>query len=175
MTPLTAIPTLETDRLILRAPKAADVSPMAAFYKSEASVYVGGPQPEYETWRYLAQVIGHWQLKAFGRWIVTTHDDDRAIGLVGLHEPLDWPEPEVAWILWDGNGQGYATEAAKAARAYAYETLGLTTLVSCIDADNPASRAVALRLSAQRDPDDYVHPKYGSMQVWRHPSPEALG
>lgn len=174
MTAFTKIPTLETERLILRAPIAADVAPMAAFYQSEASVYVGGPQPDYETWRYLAQVIGHWYLKGFGRWIVTTRTDDTAIGLVGLHEPLDWPEPEVAWILWGGNGQGYATEAAKAARSYAYDALGLTTLISCIDADNAASAAVATRLGAQRALKDFVHPKYGPMQVWRHPSPEAL-
>lgn len=174
MTRLTDIPTVETDRLMLRAPKAKDVAPMAAFYQSEASIFVGGPQPDYETWLYLAQVIGHWQLKGFGRWIVRTRKDDAAIGLVGLHEPLDWPEPEVAWILWNCNGQGFATEAAGAARAYAYEMLGLTTLISCIDAGNPASMAVASRLGAQREAEDYVHPKFGPMQVWRHPSPEAL-
>jgi len=168
------IPTLTTRRLILRAPAARDVGPMAAFYQSDAARFVGGPQPEYETWRYLAQVIGHWQLKGFGRWIVTLKDDDTAIGLIGLHEPLDWPEPEVAWILWGGNGQGYATEAAQAARSYAYDTLGLSTLISCIDDGNPASMAVATRLGAQRDADDYMHPKYGAMQVWRHPGPEAL-
>ncbi|MEM1350792.1 MAG: GNAT family N-acetyltransferase [Pseudomonadota bacterium] len=174
MTALTSIPTIETDRLVLRAPAAHDVAPFVAFFKSKASTGVGGPLPEYETWRYLAQVLGHWHLRGFGRWIVTTQDADAAIGLIGLHAPLEWPEPEVGWMLWDRNGQGLATEAATAARAYAYGTLGFKTLVSCIVENNPASRAVAQRLGAKRDAEDFVHPKYGTIQVWRHPSPEAL-
>lgn len=172
------IPTIETDRLILRAPVEADVAPFAAFYASDASKYVGGPMPEYEVWRYVAQVLGHWQLKGFGRWMVDEKGDATgetgAIGLVGLHAPLDWPEPEVGWMLWGGNGKGYATEAALAARQHAYDAVGLTTLISSIAPDNESSMRVARRMGAVKEPADYIHPKYGTMQIWRHPSPEEL-
>lgn len=168
-----AIPTIETERLILRAPREEDVPPFAAFYASDAARFVGGPLPDYETWRYLAGVIGHWHLRGFGRWIVEEKGTPGAIGLVGLHDPLDWPEPEVGWILWGGNGKGYATEAALASRTYAYETVGLTTLISSIDAGNEASVKVARRLGATQENTPYIHPKFGPMQIWRHPGPEA--
>ncbi|ASM73510.1 MULTISPECIES: GNAT family N-acetyltransferase [Roseobacteraceae] len=167
------IPTLTTDRLVLRAPAPRDVPAFAAFYRSEASRFVGGPMTEAETWRYLCQVLGHWTMRGYGRWIVTTRDDDIAIGLVGLHNPLDWPEAEVGWYIWSDNGKGYATEAGRAARAYAYETLGWTTLVSMIATGNDASVRVATALGATRQ-DDYHHPVYGAMGVYRHPGPQEI-
>lgn len=170
---VTSIPTLTTDRLILRAPTAQDVPGFAAFYASDAASHVGGPMTEAETWRYLCQVIGHWALRGYGRWIVTLRDDDAPIGLVGLHNPLDWPEAEVGWYVWSGNGKGYASEAGRAARAHAYDTLGWRTVVSMIAHGNDASVRVARAMGATRE-DDYQHPKYGAMSVYRHPTPEAL-
>ena len=43
MTTTVTIPTLETDRLILRAPKAEDFEAYAAFCASPRSAGVGGP------------------------------------------------------------------------------------------------------------------------------------
>ncbi|MGB3553603.1 MAG: GNAT family N-acetyltransferase [Jannaschia sp.] len=163
------IPTLRTERLILRAPRPADLAPFAAFYASDAARFVGGPRAEWETWRYLCEVIGHWHLRGYGRWIVTAQDDDAALGLIGLHAPLDWPEPEVGWMLWDGRGRGIATEAARAARDWAYGTLGMTTLISSIDPGNAASIALATRMGAARE-GVFTHPKYGPVDIWRHPA-----
>ncbi|MEP1354653.1 MAG: GNAT family N-acetyltransferase [Tateyamaria sp.] len=167
------IPNINTDRLTLRAPRAEDVPAFAAFYASDAARFVGGPMTEAETWRYLCQVIGHWGMRGYGRWIVTLRDDDAPIGLVGLHNPLDWPEAEVGWYIWSGTGKGYAVEAGKAARAHAYDTLGWTTVVSMIAHGNDASVGVATSMGAQRE-EDYQHPVYGAMGVYRHPGPEAL-
>ena len=161
-------PTLTTDRLILRAPGPQDVPAFAAFYASDAARFVGGPMTEAETWRYLYQGLGHWAMRGYGRWIVTLRDDDTAIGLVGLHHPLDWPEAEVGWCIWSGNGKGYACEAARAARSHAYDTLGWTTVVSMIALGNDASVRVATALGAARE-GDFVHPIYGAMAVYRHP------
>ncbi|QJF52651.1 GNAT family N-acetyltransferase [Roseobacter ponti] len=168
------IPTLETDRLVLRAPVPADVAPFAAFYASDAAKYVGGPLRDFQVWRYTAEVIGHWQLRGFGRWMVERKDAPGAIGLIGLHAPPDWPEPEVGWMLWDGNGKGYAAEAARAARDYAWNTLGLTTLISSIAPENAASIRVAEGMGARREAQGFEHPLFGTMAVWRHPAPEAL-
>lgn len=165
------IPTLTTERLILRAPGPQDIGPFAVFYATDASRFVGGPMGEADAWRYLCQVRGHWDLRGYGRWMVTLKDSDTAIGLVGLHNPLDWPEPEIGWYIWSGLGQGYASEAARAARAYAYETLGWTTLISMIAPGNDASVRVAQAMGAARE-DDYTHAKFGAMMVYRHPSPE---
>ena len=173
MTDLSAIPTLTTQRLILRAPRPEDVEPFARFYASDAARFVGGPKDEALTWRYLAEVIGHWALRGFGRWIVERKDLPGAIGLVGLHQPLDWPEMEVGWYVWDGIGQGYAREAGRAARDHAYDALGRTTLVSLIAPGNAASVRVAQAMGAVRE-DDHEHPRFGPLMVFRHPSPDAL-
>lgn len=168
------IPTITTDRLILRAPKAEDVPPFADFYASDAARFVGGPMPQYKVWRYLAEVLGHWQLRGFGRWIVERRDQPGAIGLVGLHEPPDWPELEVGWMLWDGIGRGFASEAGLASRRHAYDTLGKTTLISSIVPGNDASVRVAERMGAVREAQPFVHPTFGAMEIYRHPAPEAL-
>jgi RimJ/RimL family protein N-acetyltransferase len=174
VTPPTAhIPTLTTERLTLRAPGPQDLPAFAAFYASDAARFVGGPMTTAETWRYLCQVLGHWTMRGYGRWIVTLRDDDAAIGLVGLHNPMDWPEAEVGWYIWSGTGKGYASEAARAARNHAYTTLGWQTAISMIAAGNDASVRVAASMGATRQ-DDFHHPVYGAMAVYRHPAPQAL-
>ena len=167
------IPTLQTERLTMRAPRAQDLPAFAAFYASDDAKFVGGQQTEAQTWRYLCQVIGHWTMRGYGRWMVTTKDDNIALGLVGLHNPLDWPEPELGWYLWSGNGQGFATEAALAARAYAYGTLGWETVVSIITPGNNASVGVAERMGALRE-EDHRFSNGDVAMVYRHPSPEMV-
>lgn len=168
------IPTLETRRLILRAPGPQDIGPFAAFYASPRADFVGGPLTAEGSWRMLAMEIGHWTLKGFGRWIVTTRDSDEAVGMVGLFEPEGWPETEIGWDLFNGHeGKGYATEAGAAARTYAYDILGLPTVISLVKPANTGSARVAQRLGARRD-GDFVHERHGPMQIWRHPAPDDL-
>ncbi|MEM9138761.1 MAG: GNAT family N-acetyltransferase, partial [Pseudomonadota bacterium] len=98
----------------------------------------------------------------------------RYVGRVGLWFPDGWPEPEIGWSLTaEGEGRGIAHEAALAARAYAYDTLGWTTAISLISPDNVRSIALAERMGCTREPD-FEHAEYGTMGVWRHPGPEAL-
>ena len=170
MTPLTTIPTIETERLILRAPAPKDHPVFAEFFASDATQYIGGTRTSEQTWRYLCEVIGHWTMRGFGRWMVTPKDDDTAIGLVGLHEPLGWPGQEIGWYIWSGKGKGYASEAGRAARTYAYDTLGWTTAISMIDMGNDASVRVAEAMGATREPD-YDYPGHGPVMIYRHPGP----
>ena len=71
----------------------------------------------------------------------------------GRHQP--WPalpERELGWLLYEGfEGQGFATEAGAALRDWAFNTLGLPTLVSYFDPENYASMAVSARLGGIRD------------------------
>lgn len=173
MTTIT-IPTLETERMILRAPMPRDFDAMAAFYAGPRSHMVGGPLGRHDAWRLFAGVIGHWHLLGYGRWVMTLKGDDTALGLIGLHNPEGWPEPEVGWLVFDGTeGKGLAYEAAMAARDYAYEVLDWSTCISLIDPANTRSRALAERMGAAYD-YDFTHEKYGAMKVWRHPAPEVL-
>ena len=167
-------PTLQTERLTLRAPQLSDFDALAAFYASPRSSFVGGPQSRELAWRTLAQEAGHWVLRGFGRWTVVEQATGTPVGVVGLWHPEGFPEQELGWDLFDGaTGKGFATEAAIAARTYAYNTLGWTTAISLVANGNDASARVAQRLGATRD-GDFTHERYGPMQVWRHPGPEAL-
>ncbi|MEM9754378.1 MAG: GNAT family N-acetyltransferase [Pseudomonadota bacterium] len=169
-----AIPTLTTERLTLRAPVLGDFAPLSAFYATAHSKFVGGPLTPELTWRSLATELGHWALRGFGRWSVVETGTGQWVGMVGLWHPEGFPERELGWDLAQAaTGKGYATEAAGAARAHAYSTLGWTTLISLVADDNAPSRKVAQRLGATYD-GPFTHERYGKMQVWRHPSPEAM-
>lgn len=168
------IPTLETDRLFLRALCQDDFEAEAAFFETEASRFVGGPKQPHEAWRNLAKMLGHWALRGFGFWGLEEKSTGLYQGRVGLWYPHGWYEQEIGWTLMpDATGKGYATEAAIASRKYAYEVLGWTTAISQIDPKNDASKAVATRLGAAYE-TIYDDPEYGPIEVWRHPGPEAL-
>ncbi|RAP40859.1 GNAT family N-acetyltransferase [Rhodovulum viride] len=173
MTFLPVLPVLTTARLTLRGPEPRDFPVLRAFYASDRSSFVGGPKSPEGAWRQLATEIGHWALRGYGRWIVTERETGHTVGMVGLWNPEGWPEPEVAWDLFEGfEGKGYATEAARAARDHAYGALGWPTAISLVNRANTASARVAERLGAVYE-GEVTHETYGSIGVYRHPAPEA--
>jgi RimJ/RimL family protein N-acetyltransferase len=167
------IPAIETDRLRLRSPDARDIAAFLDRYGTDRARFTGGPMDAAGAWRVFASVIGHWTLRGFGLWTVTRRGDDAAIGLVGCLGPEGWPEPEISWALYAGaEGRGYATEAARATRAFAYDRLGWTTAVSYIARENTRSAAVAARLGCRIDAGAPA-PQGVACDVHRHPAPEA--
>jgi RimJ/RimL family protein N-acetyltransferase len=100
----------------------------------------------------------------FGLWAVEVPSGAPFIGYVGLSIPgFDahfTPAVEVGWRLdqpyW---GNGYATEAARAAIADGFERIALKDIVSFTVPVNLRSIAVMERLGMKRDPnDDFDHP-----------------
>jgi len=168
------VPVLRTERFVLRGYRPEDIDAMAAFYATERSRFVGGPMTAELACRVTMTYAGHWMLRGYGRWMVEDAETGATLGNVGLWYPDGWPEPELGWTLFDGaEGRGVAYETALAARNYAYGTLGWTTIISLIAPDNAPSRRLAGRLGAWHDAD-FQHERYGAMQIWRHPAPEAL-
>src|SRR5690348_17127547 len=143
------IPRLETERLVLREWRADDLDVFAAMYgDAEVMRYLTGePVARNDAWRNIAAAAGHWVLRGYGTWVVERKSDGTAVGRVGLINPEGWPGLEVGWTLgrpyW---GQGYATEAARAAMSYGFLTQDVDRLISIIDPQNKASQAVAQRL-----------------------------
>jgi RimJ/RimL family protein N-acetyltransferase len=168
-----AIPTLETGRLRLRAPELADFPHYAAFLASERAVHERGPMDERGAWREFCASLACWPLRGFGGWSVVDRTSAGYLGEVGLFQPVEYPEPEIGWmVVPHAEGRGIAHEAALTVRAWAYGTLGLKTLVSYIDPANARSIRLAERLGAWLDraapgidPGDLVY---------RHPGPGAL-
>ncbi|MDF0601769.1 GNAT family N-acetyltransferase [Psychromarinibacter sp. C21-152] len=170
------IPTLHTERLILRAPEPRDCPAWEAFLCSDRGRFVGGG-PETtpgRAWRAFASITGHWALRGCGIFVVTRRDTGAPIGSCGPWFPGDWPEREIAWSVWDAahEGHGYMAEAARAVLAHAFGPLGWDTAVSYIAPDNARSRALAERLGAIPDPDAALPPGDGDTLVFRHRAPE---
>ncbi len=174
MTVIYEIPVLETDRLILRAHRENDIAAEKAFFDTDASKFVGGPLPAHRAWRTVAMMMGHWALRGFGFWALEEKATGAYVGRAGLWFPDGWMEREIGWTLMnDATGKGYATEAADAARSYAYDILGWDTAISQIDPKNDGSKGVARRLGACFE-STYEDPEYGEIEIWRHPAPADL-
>ncbi|MGL4235333.1 GNAT family N-acetyltransferase [Tabrizicola sp.] len=160
-------PTLHTERLTLRAPVLADFPAYAALMASPRSAGMGGPYDEWQAWGMFCHEIACWQLFGHGGMTVLRRDTGEAVGLVGLNAGPLYPETELGWQLSEGHeGQGYATEAARALLDWAFANLPVQSIVSYTGPDNLASQAVAKRLGAVIDPAAPVQDE-GDI-VWRH-------
>ena len=99
----------------------------------------------------------------WGVWAVELSATQTFIGMVGLHLPSAKlpcsPCVEIIWRLaqpyW---GQGYATEAAKAALNIGFEQLNLSQIVSFTVLHNHPSRAVMQKLGLKDSGENFEHP-----------------
>ncbi|MBN9676803.1 GNAT family N-acetyltransferase [Salipiger bermudensis] len=168
-------PRLETKRLILRGPEAADAEPMIAFLLDrERADGFGGYDHRGDAWRWFALNIGHWQLRGYGYFTIEMKETRTPAGISGIWNPEGWPEPEIGWVVFEGfEGRGIAREAAERVRRYAYEDLGLTTLTSNIVPGNTRSVALAERMGATYE-RTYMNYSMGEDMLYRHPGPEEV-
>jgi RimJ/RimL family protein N-acetyltransferase len=146
------IPTLQTERLILRAMRVEDFPAYAEIMASPRSVFMGGPFDQRAAWGMFCHDLALWILYGHGALMIDVRDTGECVGQIGInHGPL-FPEKELGWLLYEGfEGNGYATEAATAMRDWARDTLKLPTLVSYFDSENHRSMAVSARLGGTRD------------------------
>ena len=162
---------LETERLLLRAPVPDDADALAPMYADPLVMrYVGDGRPltRAETERSVRRMIQRWEADGFGLFTVLRREDSAVIGRVGLlvwnadtWEPTTRAESsdgrtevEVGYTLGrDYWGHGYATEAAGAVRDYALRELGADRLIALIIHGNTASENVARKLGLAYERD----------------------
>jgi RimJ/RimL family protein N-acetyltransferase len=156
--------TLGSRRLLLRMFRESDLDAYAAMCgDAEVMRYLGAGYPltREESWRNMALVLGHWQLRGFGLWAVEERATGLLAGRVGCWQPEGWPGREIGWALrrefW---GRGYATEAGLTALEYAFAELRQSHVISLIHPRNGRSIAVALRLGMHHE---------GETEVMSHP------
>ena len=148
------IPAIDTERLTLRGHGVEDFSDSAAMW-SDARVtkFIGGkPFADAEVWSRLLRHRGHWSLLGFGYWVVREKLSNRFVGEVGFFdlkrdiEPRFDGTPEIGWALatW-AHGQGYATEAVRAAVAWGDLNFKTARTVCMIDPENLTSIRVATK------------------------------
>lgn len=142
---------IETERLILRPPVAADFDAYAANMADvAASRFIGGKQSRELAWRGFLSLAGAWMIQGFSMFSVIEKASGQWIGRLGPWHPEGWPGTEVGWGLaraaW---GKGYAYEGSVAAIDWAFEHLGWQEVIHSINFDNYASLALARRLGSQ--------------------------
>ena len=162
-------PELVTARLRLRSFREGDADAFAAMNADPAVMeHFPSALSREASDRLVDAIVEGWDRNGFGLWAIERADDGEFLGFTGLSRPSFeahfTPAVEVGWrfarAAW---GQGYATEAARAALAFGFDTAGdggLDEIVSFTVPANARSRHVMERIGMTRDPaDDFDHPR----------------
>ncbi len=161
------LPTLDTRRLQLRAPRIYDFDAYASILCDDRAKYMGGPFTREQAWADFTQAIAIWLLHGHGLWTIDAQTTPSA-GFVMLGFEYTDPEPELGVFLTaETEGNGYAQEAAEAVLAHAWNDLGWDTLVSYVDPLNQRCVNTMLQLKASRDSDAEATLDNGTV-VFRH-------
>jgi RimJ/RimL family protein N-acetyltransferase len=162
-------PRIETERLILRRwDELADLGPYAAICADPAVMrYIGDGRvmSPIETADRIEQYETTWSERSFGLFALERRDTGEFIGNAGLAIPDFLPEimpaVEIGWRLGRAHwGQGFATEAAHAALAFAWDPVGLDRIVSVHAVGNDPSGNVMQKIGMHLDRET-VHPRNG--------------
>jgi ribosomal-protein-alanine N-acetyltransferase len=154
---------LETERLIGEPANEGhrDVA-VALFGDPKVAAWIwpeergGRPRTPEQAGTILERVIAHWERDGFGWWFLTERASGERVGEVALQrtDVEGEPEVEVGWTMFPAHwNQGYATEAGRAAVAYAFEAVGLPDVVSFTLPHNVASRRVMEKLGMTYERD----------------------
>lgn len=156
--PTETIPTLSTDRLLLRSFRPEDATEFAALHQDPAFYrFLGGkPHSAEDVWRRMLSHRGHWSWLGYGYWAVEEKATGRFSGAVGFAElhrdltPSIAGVPEAGWVLAPRlHRGGYGTEAVAAIMAWGDAHFGNSPTVCIIDPDNVASLALAAKFGYQ--------------------------
>jgi len=148
------IPTIETERLILRGHTPEDFPAFAAMWADPVVTrFIGGaPLAEEDAWSKYLRVAGHWALLGYGFWSIVEKASGQRVGEAGIlnvkrdTNPSFRDVPEIGWGLLPAvHGKGYATEAVKAILEWAEDRFGKVRMVCIIDPENTPSLRVAER------------------------------
>ena len=151
---------VETDRLLLRRPVAADLGELHRIH-SDPRTWEDRPEERHgsraQSGRRLAQWLAHWETRGYGYW--TVEREGEIVGFGGLMLLPRWRgrrgdalnlyyrlEPE-AW------GFGYASELGRAAVELARLELPSLPVVARIRDGNVRSVRVAQRIGLRRRPE----------------------
>jgi RimJ/RimL family protein N-acetyltransferase len=175
---------VETARLVLRMPRLEDAEGFAAYLADpDVMRFLGGDTVPREDAPAVVQTwLDRWESNGLGPFAVETREDGRLLGRVGflVWDTRDWrhttlaagaehAQPELGWALARAHwGNGYATEAARAARDWVRQERGVERLISLINPDNRRSQRLAERLGARASETVALFDGTPAV-VWVHP------
>ena len=126
--------------------------------------YFPAPLTRAESDELIARIEASFREHGFGVWALELPGETPCAGFVGLISAAPnlpfAPAVEVGWRLARAQwGRGIATEAARAAMAFAFDELEIPELVSFTTVGNLRSRRVMERLGMRREQaEDFMHP-----------------
>ncbi len=140
---------LETERLCLREMVPSDYEALSKIMQDKDVMYAyNGAFTEEETRGWLERQFARYREYGFGLWAVVLKETGEMIGQCGL-TMQPWKDSQVLEIgylfqkaYWH---KGYAAEAARGCKEYAFHKLGADEVCSIIRDTNTASQNVALR------------------------------
>jgi RimJ/RimL family protein N-acetyltransferase len=145
-----SIPTIKTDRLVLRPFMEEDNEPLYhILQETDILRYFPNPTaPSRERVQLLiSNQLKHWEHHNLGWWAVESDVERKLIGWCGLQFLPETMEHEVGFLLskscW---GKGLATKGAKASLLYGFGKLGLKTIIGITHPDNHRSQRVIEKL-----------------------------
>jgi ribosomal-protein-alanine N-acetyltransferase len=161
---------LTTERLLIRHFHLLDAEAISQVFGDPEVMHFGeGPQTKEWVDAWLRACLErYYQTWGFGPYAVVEKQSRAVIGYCGLFYFPDVngrPEVEIGYRLVRSSwGRGYATEAVRAVRDYAFQSLGIRRLVALIDPDNHASIRVAKKIGMHYETDvvfeRYTHPDH---------------
>jgi RimJ/RimL family protein N-acetyltransferase len=133
----------------------ADLDDMAALLGDPLVMkYYNHPKSRVEAREWIEWNQRLYRERGHGLWLLRRRDTDAFVGDCGLtpQEVQGEVSIEVGYhVRAELQGQGYATEAAAACRAYAAAELGLGRLIAIIDPANEPSQRVATKIGLRLD------------------------
>ena len=150
---------IKTDRLLLRRWRDDDVEPFAAMCGDpEVMRYIGSgaTRARAQAQATIEAYESGWEERGFGLFAVERLEDRRFLGFTGLSEPSFLPEimpaVEIGWrFARQSWGNGYASEAARAALDFGLRTRGLSEVVGIYQTENHASGRIMQKLGMRFD------------------------
>ncbi|MGN1190667.1 MAG: GNAT family N-acetyltransferase [Candidatus Ornithospirochaeta sp.] len=140
---------LETERLRLRELEESDLDYLKETLQDPLAMYAyEGAFTDEEARAWLENQCKRYGEYGLGLWAVENKETSRFLGQCGLtYQP--WKDEmvlEIGYLFSCKNwGKGYASEAARGVKKYAFETLKEKEVCSIIRATNTASMRVAVR------------------------------
>lgn len=158
---------LETERLLMRELRQEDFDELRKILQDpEVMVAYEGAFTDQEVQDWLDRQLSRYREDGFGLYAVLLKETGALIGQCGL-TLQNWKDQkllEIGYLLqkayWH---KGYATEAAKAWKEYAFTVLGAEKVCSIIRETNTASRSVAVRNGMQ--PIDHWIKRYRNVDM----------
>ena len=152
---------IETERLLLRPWRETDRNPFWSMAQDSEVMRYLPSMDRADSDDIINRMAVTQSEHGYCFWPMELKTEGRFIGFCGLmppHEPF--AEVEIGWRLERAAGfKGYAREAAQACLSWAWQELGVNSVIAVTVPDNERSRGLMLRLGMTHDAaEDFDNP-----------------